>query len=122
MWFSAGTQANWIQFEFDKVYALHELWVWNSNQLIEPFLGFGAKTVKIEYSTDGTAWTPLANVPEFARAPGQPGYTPNTKVSFGGVSAKFVKLTIEKGWGATPSTGLSEVRFFYIPAASAAKP
>ena len=25
--------------------------------------------------TDGTTWTPLAGVPEFARAPGQPGYT-----------------------------------------------
>jgi len=61
-------------------------------------------------------------VPEFARAPGQSGYAHNATVSFGGVSAKFVKLTIEKGWGATPSTGLSEVRFFYIPDRSAAKP
>ena len=89
---------------------------------MEPFIGFGAKSVKIEYSTDGTKWTPLANVPEFARAPGQPGYTANTKVSFGGVTAKYVKLTIEKGWGATPSTGLSEVRFFCTQNAGAAKP
>jgi hypothetical protein len=96
--------------------------VWNSNQNIEPFLGFGAKTVKIEYSTDGTAWTPLASVPEFARAPGQSAYVHNTTVSFGGVSAKYVKLMIEKGWGVTPSVGLSEVRFFYIPDRVAAKP
>jgi hypothetical protein len=85
-------------------------------------MGFGAKTVKIEYSTDGAVWTPLANVPEFAQAPGQSGYQPNTIISFGGVSAKFVKLTIEKGWGTTPSVGLSEVRFFYIPDRPAAKP
>jgi hypothetical protein len=124
MWLSnvAGPQPAWIQYEFDKVYALHELWVWNSNGLVEPFIGFGAKSVKIGYSTDGTTWIPLANVPEFARAPGKPGYTPNTIVSFGGVSAKFVKLTIEKGWGSTPSTGLSEVRFFCIQSAAVPKP
>jgi hypothetical protein len=122
MWLSAGTAPNWIQYQFDKVYALHELWVWNSNQPIEPFLGFGAKTVKIECSTDGKTWTPLNGVPEFARAPGQPGCVHNTTVNFGGVSAKFVKLTIEKGWGATSSTGLSEVRFFYIPDRPATKP
>jgi hypothetical protein len=122
MWLTQGAAPHWIQYAFDKVYTLHELWVWNSNQLVEPFMGFGAKTVKIEYSTDGTTWTPLANVPEFARASGQPGYKPNTTVSFGGVSAKYVKLTIEKGWGTTPSTGLSEVRFFCIQSAAVPKP
>jgi hypothetical protein len=113
---------HWIQYEFDKVYTLHELWVWNSNQTVEPLAGFGAKAVQIEYSTDGTAWTPLANVPEFAQAPGQSGYQPNTIVSFGGVRAKFVKLTIETGWGTMPSVGLSEVRFFHIPDRSTTKP
>jgi hypothetical protein len=122
MWLSTGAQPNWIQYQFDQVYAVRELWVWNSNQPVEPFIGFGAKTVKIEYSTDGTTWMPLAGVPEFARASGQAGYLHNTTVSFGGVSAKFVKLTIEKNWGAAQLTGLSEVRFFYIPSASAAKP
>ncbi|MCU0916369.1 MAG: hypothetical protein MUC88_17670, partial [Planctomycetes bacterium] len=87
MWQSTMAAPHWIQFQFDQAYSLHELWVWNSNQLIEPFIGFGARTVKIEYSTDGTAWTALANVPEFARAPGKPGYVPNTTVNFGGVSA-----------------------------------
>ncbi len=71
MWLSMGTQPNWIQYQFDQVYAVREMWVWNSNQAIEPVIGFGAKTVKIEYSTDGTKWTQLANVPEFARATGQ---------------------------------------------------
>jgi hypothetical protein len=122
MWLSMNKPPNWIQYEFDKIYTLHELWVWNSNSTVEPFIGFGAKTVKIEYSPDGTTWTPLANVPEFAKAPGKPGYTAETKISFGGVSAKYVKLTIEKGWGTTGSVGLSEVRFFYIPDRSATKP
>jgi len=122
MWLSAGTPPHWIQYEFDKIYALHELWVWNSNSTFEPSNGLGAKTVKIEYSTDGTKWTPLSSVPEFARAPGQPGYLHNTTVSFGGVSAQYVKLAIEKNWGSASQTSLSEVRFFYIPEKSTAQP
>ncbi|HSV99631.1 MAG TPA: discoidin domain-containing protein [Sedimentisphaerales bacterium] len=120
MWQSGTVGPHWIEFEFDKVYALHELWVWNSNQVIEPIIGFGAKSVEIEYSTDGMTWTPLDEVPEFARAPGQAGCTANTIISFSGVSAKYVKLTIDANWGGvSPSTGLSEVRFFYIPDVSA---
>ena len=122
MWLSKGTQPNWIQYQFDKVYALHELWVWNSNQAAEPLIGFGAKTVKIEYSADGTKWTRLADVPEFARASGEPGYAHSTTVSLSGVTAQYVKLTIEKNWGPATAIGLSEVRFFYIPDRPATKP
>ena len=71
MWMSKGEQPNWIQYQFDKVYKLTEMWVWNSNQMIESFVGFGAKTVTIEYSVDGVTWTALAGVPEFAQAPGR---------------------------------------------------
>jgi hypothetical protein len=116
MWMTTDAKPHWIQFEFDKVYKLHELWVWNSNQMIEPFVGFGARNVAIDYSVDGTAWTALEGVPELARATGSPTYTANTVVDFGGVTAKFVKLTINSNWGgAAPQTGLSEVRFFQIP-------
>jgi hypothetical protein len=115
MWFSTTAKPHWIQFAFDQIYALHELWVWNSNQVIEPILGFGAKTVKVEYSIDGATWTTLEAVPEFARAPGEPGYTPNTTVSFDGLLAKYVKLSIEANWGGLAQTGLAEVRFFHIP-------
>ena len=69
MWMSKGEQPNWIQYQFDKVYKLTEMWVWNSNQMIESFVGFGAKNVTIEYSVDGGTWTALAGVPEFAQAP-----------------------------------------------------
>jgi len=115
MWMATGAQPTWIQYEFDQIYTLHELWVWNSNQLIEKLIGFGAKNVTVEYSTDGATWTALDGAPEFAQAPGTPTYKANTVVSFGGVEAKFVKLTITKVWGLAPQTGLSEVRFFYVP-------
>ncbi|MGE5293398.1 MAG: LamG-like jellyroll fold domain-containing protein [Solirubrobacterales bacterium] len=115
-WMTTGGLPSWIQYEFDKVYKLDELWVWNSNQMIEPFLGFGAKDVAIEYSADGQTWATLEGVPQFAKATGTATYTHNTTVDFGGVMAKFVKLTVKSNWGgAVPQTGLSEVRFFYVP-------
>ncbi|MEN6334810.1 MAG: LamG-like jellyroll fold domain-containing protein [Phycisphaerales bacterium] len=116
MWLSTNAKPHWIQYEFDKVYKLDELWVWNANQIVEPFVGFGAKDVAIEYSTDGVAWTPLEGVPEFARATGAATYTANTIVEFGGQEARFVKLTINSNWGGVAQqTSLSEVRFFYVP-------
>ncbi len=117
MWLSKkGQSPIWIQYEFDKVYKLHQMWVWNSNQLIEPDAGFGAKDVTIETSTDGTTWTALADVPQFNQATGEPNYVHNTTVDFRGVQAKFVKLTISLNWvDGTKQAGLSEIRFFYVP-------
>jgi hypothetical protein len=118
MWMTTGTdpKPDWVQFEFDQPYKLSEMWVWNSNQMIETLVGFGAKSVTVEYSADGQTWTALEDAPEFAQAPGQTTYTANTTVSFGGVTAKFVKLTINSTWGGVaPQTGLAEVRFYYVP-------
>jgi regulation of enolase protein 1 (concanavalin A-like superfamily) len=116
MWLSAGVQPNWIQYEFDQSYKLHDLQVWNSNQLVEAFLGFSAKKVTIETSLDGTMWTPVADVPEFNRALGAPDYAANTTVSLGEAEAKYVKLTINSTWGGVaPQAGLAEVRFSYVP-------
>ena len=116
MWLSgigAGNTA-WIQYEFDQVYALDELWVWNSNQPIEYFQGFGAKDVTIEYSVDGIEWLTLGDF-EFERATSQNDYTHNPPIDFGGVQAQYVKLTITSSHGGMPVFGLSEVRFLYVP-------
>ncbi|MEN6338279.1 MAG: discoidin domain-containing protein [Phycisphaerales bacterium] len=116
MWMSGATQPHWIQYAFDKVYKLDELWVWNANQIVEAFVGFSAKDVTIEYSVDGQTWITLEGVPEFARGIGDASYTANTVVDFGGVEAKFVKLTINSNWGGVaPQVSLSEVRFFSVP-------
>jgi hypothetical protein len=65
----------------------------------------------------------LANVPQFAQATGLPDYVHNTTVDFGGVQAKFVRLTINSNWaGGTTLASLSEVRFLYILNDTAAKP
>ncbi|MCH7557696.1 MAG: discoidin domain-containing protein [Planctomycetes bacterium] len=117
MWIS-GDEPNgaWIEYEFDKVYKLHEMWVWNSNQMIEALVGFGLKDVTIEHSTNGTDYTTLGTTHEFARAPGVVDYAHNTTVDFGNAAAKFVRFTANSNWGGVlDKYGLSEVRFFQIP-------
>jgi len=117
MWLSSmiGPQPTWIQYEFDQVYKLHQMLVWNYNSSVEPIIGFGIKDATIDYSTDGANWTTLATV-EFARAPGMPGYAANTTVDLGDAVAKYVKITANSNWGGMVTQyGLSEVRFFHIP-------
>jgi hypothetical protein len=117
MWISGktGPQPAWIRYEFDKVYRLQEMWVWNYNTMFESILGFGFKDVAVEYSVDGVDWTLLQDV-QFARAPGQDSYAHNTTVDFGGVAAKYVRLTAQNNWGGVGlQCGLSEVRFLYTP-------
>jgi len=116
MWLSGmGDPTPWIQYEFDKAYKLHEMWVWNSNQLVESFVGIGAKDVVIEYSLDGMDWLVLDGGAELAQAPGAADYVANTVIDFGGVMAQYVKITVNAGWGMLPQYGLSEVRFLSIP-------
>jgi len=118
MWLSSqiGDQPTWIEYEFDKVYKLHQMWVWNSNDSLEPVVGFGFKDVTIEYSVNGFDYTTLETVHEFARAPGSAGYAHNTTVDFSGTAAKYIRLTANSNWeGIFNQFGLSEVRFFHIP-------
>ncbi len=118
MWLSSmmGPQPTWIEYEFDKVYKLHEMWVWNSNDSLEPAIGFGFRDVTIEYSVDGTDYTALGTTHEFARAPGLDNYAHNTIVDLSGAAAKYVRLTANSNWGGILNQyGLSELRFFYIP-------
>jgi hypothetical protein len=118
MWLSnrSGEQPTWIEFEFDKVYKLHQMLVWNSNESLERVIGLGIKDVTIEYSVDGNDYTTLGTTHEFAQASGLPSYEYNTTVEFDGLAAKYVKLTANSNWGGIlVQYGLSEVRFLQIP-------
>jgi len=116
MWLSGmGDPTPSIQYEFDQTYKLHEMWVWNSNQIIESFIGMGAKDVTIETSLDGNTWTLLEEASQFAQATSELDYTHNTVIDFAGALAQYVRITIASGWGVVPQHGLSEVRFFFIP-------
>ncbi|MHC4509556.1 MAG: LamG-like jellyroll fold domain-containing protein, partial [Planctomycetota bacterium] len=117
MWLSGNEPlGGWIQYQFDRMQKLHQMWVWNSNQMFEGLYGFGMKDVAVEYSTNGADWTAVAEVPQFAKAPGTAGYAHDTTVDFGGAEAKYVRLTATSNWGGLlPQYGLSEVRFFSVP-------
>jgi len=117
MWLGDNTAGGpvWIQYEFDRTYKLYEMWVWNYNSTLEPLVHFGIKDATIEYSTDGVAWTALGSVHQFAQAPGTAGYAHNTTIPFGGVPAKYVRITAKSNWGVQNQYGLSEVRFYQKP-------
>ncbi|MDH7599182.1 MAG: discoidin domain-containing protein, partial [Sedimentisphaerales bacterium] len=113
MWLTSTGPKHWIQFQFDNVYKLHQLWVWNFNQVIEPILGFGAEKVLIEASQDGDTWTQVGTY-ELAQAPGETT-GPTSIIDLSGVVARYIRLTIESTWGGLAQTGLSEVRFYQVP-------
>ncbi len=118
MWLSSadGEQPTWIEFEFDKIYSLGQVWIWNFNDSLEQMVGLGFRETIIEYSVDGIDYTTLGTTHEFTQGPGQVDYEHNTTIDFEGAMAKYVRLTANSNWGEILTQyGLSEVRFFYIP-------
>jgi len=117
MWVSfppADGSALYIQYEFDGVYKLHELQVWNYNVMFEKMLGFGLKNVTVEYSTDGAEWTALGDI-DLNQATAKATYVYNSTIDFQGLPVRYVKLTVNSGFGMLGQYGLSEVRFMYVP-------
>ncbi len=118
MWLASPTEEMpiWIQYEFDRIYQLHGMRVWNYNSQFEVILGFGLKDVTIEHSVDGIEWTVFGDV-ELAKGTALPDYVANTTIDLSGVAAKYVRLTMKSNWnmGMIPQYGLSEVQFTYLP-------
>jgi len=118
MWLSApgAAQPTWIEYDLGKLYRLHEMWVWNFNESLEAVIGLGFKDVTIEYSANGTDFTTLGTIHEFAQAPGKADYAHGTVIDFADLEARYVRLTANSNWGGIlQQYGLSEVRFFYVP-------
>ena len=117
MWLARAPEgeALYIQYEFDRLYKLHEMLVWNYNVQFEMLLGFGLRDVTVAYSEDGENWTTLGDV-ELAQATATGTYTANTAIAFGGIAARYVRMTVNSGFGTSGQCGLSEVRFLFIPA------
>jgi len=110
-----GADPMYIQFEFPRVYKMHEILVWNYNMAFETLLGIGTKEATIGYSLDGADWTVLGDV-ELAQGPGAGTYVYNSTVDLQGVAAKYLRLIPTANFGGGAQFGLSEVRFTYIPA------
>jgi hypothetical protein len=120
MWLSATTtdpNKAWIQYNFDKVYKLPRMLIWNYN-VTGLTSGISIKGVTIEYSADGgQTWKVLSSVAELPKGTGDP-----IIVNLGGVAnglaANAIRITANSNWSTTPKFnqyGLSEVKFYYIP-------
>ncbi|MHC4866972.1 MAG: Calx-beta domain-containing protein [Planctomycetota bacterium] len=116
MWLSLGIAGEWVRYEFDQVYTLTNMWVWNYNQDVtgggDLRTNRGINSCTIEYSTNGTSWTELGSGHTFAIADGSDTYVHNTEIDFGQVDAKFVRITAISNHGGSHA-GLSEVRFYH---------
>ena len=116
MWVATAPEGSalYIQYEFDRLYQLHDMQVWNYNVQFELLLGFGIQEATVSHSENGVDWTVLGDV-TLNQATGMPTYTANTTIDFGGTAARYVRLTVNSGYGTTGQFGLSEVRFLHIP-------
>lgn len=118
MWYSDVSEPNsiWIQYEFDKPYKLHQMLIWNYNGVGLNALS-GCKDVMVQYSLNGTNWTQVDTVSEFALAPGTSGYAPGTTINFNDIAVQYVHIDITSNWsnGFINQFGLSEVQFLHIP-------
>jgi hypothetical protein len=116
MWQSelGAAEPVWIQYEFDKMYKLDQMLVWNYNADLESLVGFGLKNVTVQYSLDGAAWTDLGDF-TFNQGLSTAGYKANTIVDLAGTVARYIRLVVHSSWGVMGRHGLSEVRFLYTP-------
>ncbi|MBN1362773.1 MAG: hypothetical protein JW993_19400 [Sedimentisphaerales bacterium] len=103
----------WIQYDFDAVYKLHEMHVWNFNTVYESLIGFGLKDITVEYSTEADDWMTLGDF-QVPRAPGLPDYV-GVPIDLGGIAAKSLRINVQSNWGGRTWYGLSEVRFYHVP-------
>lgn len=106
---------------FDRIYDINEMWVWNHDGTTGDEAAMALKTIKIEYSTNGSSWTTLMNgaEPNFVLPHGNTDGTHDTEIDFGGAAAKYVLITAVGGpgvgnYGSTEwGYKLREVRFYY---------
>ncbi len=105
----------WLSFEFDRIYPVKEIWIWNHNQ--PEFTARGLNKIYIQYSDDGRKWDLLKNdehefwsVPEANAAN---GLLKSMIIDCKGLMAKYVVMTADKEDGNYGSDiyGLSEVKF-----------
>ena len=116
MWLASGTETVWVQFDFDQLYRLNKILVWNYNMNAEDTLGYGFNDVNVEYTENGTDWMPFSDV-VFDQAPGTPDNTADTTLELNGLLASGIRMTANSNHSTLGLTkkGLSEVQFLYIP-------
>ncbi len=109
-----------IVFDYGQVEALGKMFVWNYNDT--DHLDHGMRDILVEYSVDGNGWARLGQF-ELAKniALENESYggnmasnlaDSNKPIDFGGVPARYVRITPVSSWSKGDNYGLSEVRIF----------
>lgn len=102
----ARPSGHWIMYDFDQVYTLFEMRVWNMNA--PDHLDYGLQDVVIDLSDDGETWTEFGEH-SFPQAPGSSRYEGDVPVDFDSANARFVLISALSNHGGS-CYGLSEVR------------
>jgi regulation of enolase protein 1 (concanavalin A-like superfamily) len=115
MWLADITPGEpvYIQYDFDRLYKVYEMHIWNYNGLYEGFLGFGLKDITIEYAVEPNEWTTLGDF-ELARATSRATYA-GENIEVGGLAMRSVRITASSNLGVQLKYGLSEVQFLHKP-------
>jgi hypothetical protein len=116
MWsgdYAAG-ETFWLQFDFDGVYKLYGMHVWNYNGLYEYALGFGFKDITIEYAVEPNEWMTLGDY-ALARSTSKNTYA-GQLIDLDGIPARSIRINANSIQNpAAAQAGLSEVQFLYKP-------
>ncbi len=99
--------SHWIMYDFNHVYGLGEVHIWNVND--NNHLDWGAQFFAVDYSLDGENWTELDQF-TIPRSDGSSIYEGVDATDFNGQEARFVLLTVMENWGGDCS-GFAEIRF-----------
>jgi regulation of enolase protein 1 (concanavalin A-like superfamily) len=102
----------WIQYDFDGLYKIYGMHIWNYNGLFEIYLGFGFKDVTIEYATEPGQWITLGDY-ELGRGSGSVTYA-GQSIDVDGIAARSVRIVAHSNYGGM-QYGISEVQFLEKP-------
>lgn len=104
-----STSTHWIKYSFTDVYKFKNSRVWNYNVQHDTDKGF--RQVVVDYSMDGTNWTPLGGVYNWPIAPGVADYSGFTGPNFNDVKAKYILISTLNNHGDPSCTGFSKITF-----------
>jgi hypothetical protein len=106
----------WVCLEFDRVYSLGMMWVWNLNQW--PIMADRCiRDVWIDYSQDGVVWSRLMNGTKdyftLNQSPSNGPLEHTDEIDFNGADAKYICITAKSfpdgTYGSSTYCGLSEI-------------
>jgi hypothetical protein len=97
--------SHWIRYDLGALYELSDAKIWNYNAANASHQGF--KEVAIDYSLNGTNWSPLGNF-TWEQATGTGAYSGFDFAAFNGISARFILITALSNFAGSGCSGLSE--------------